>query len=247
MKKRATVMSFANQKGGCGKSTVTLLSANALSQKPYNLKVLIIDADLQRTITKERSADEKTITDFPYPIITSSIFDREIIQDVQDNISDYDLILIDIPGILYTDVQQQKEMAIVLALCDLIVVPIQATKPSIRASMEFLETCKKVKEIKSRKDLKFEVAGFINQKKNTNEATKSLPQLIEKIGLNYLHADLSERVYYTRVFDTYTSILIDRGDPSATGEFGRFLTSLIKTMDKQKINSTIEEISQILD
>jgi cellulose biosynthesis protein BcsQ len=209
--------------------------------------VLIIDADLQRTISKERSADTKTNKAFPYPIITSSIFDRQIVKDVQENMGSYDLILIDIPGILYTDIQQQKEMATVLALCDLIVIPIQATKPSIRASMEFLETCRRVKTIKERKDLKFDVACFINQKKYTNESTKSLPQLIDKIGLDYLEADLSERVYYTRVFDTYTSILIDRGDPSATGEFDRFLTSLIKVMDKQKINNTIEEISQILD
>lgn len=247
MGKRATVLSFANQKGGCGKSTTTLLVANALSQKPYNLKVLVIDADLQRTISKERIADQKIVKDFPYPIVTSSIFDRKIVGDVQEALEKFDLILIDIPGILYTDEQQQKEMATVLAICDLIIIPIQATKPSIRASMEFLETCRKVKAIKERKDLKFEVTCFINQKKQTNEAQRSLPELISKIGVNYMNADLSERVYYTRVFDTYTSILIDRGDPSATGEFGRFLDKLIKVIDQQKINSTIEEISALLD
>jgi chromosome partitioning protein len=247
MKKRATVLSFANQKGGCGKSTTTLLVANALSQKPFNLKVLVIDADLQRTISKERIADQKTVKEFPYPIVTSSIFDRKIVQDVQEGMGEFDIILIDIPGMLYTDEHQQKEMATVLAICDLIVIPIQATKPSIRASIEFLETCRKVKSIKERKDLKFEVTCFINQKKQTNESQRSLPELIGKIGINYLNADLSERVYYTRVFDTYTSILIDRGDPSATGEFDRFLTKLIKVIEQQKINTTISEISAILD
>jgi chromosome partitioning protein len=246
MNKRATVLSFANQKGGCGKSTTTLLVANALSQKPFNLKVLVIDADLQRTISKERQADAKMHKTFPYPIITSSIFDRKVVSDVSDALADYDIILIDIPGMLYTDEHQQKEMATVLAICDLIIIPIQATKPSIRASMEFLETCRKVKNIKDKRNLKFEVTCFINQKKNTNESQRSLPELIGKIGVNYLEADLSERVYYTRVFDTYTSILLDRGDASATGEFDRFLTKLIKLIEKQKINSTIEEISSIL-
>ena len=246
MSNRAIVMSFANQKGGSGKSTVTLLAANALSQKPYNLKVLVIDADLQRTITKEREADRKVVKKFPYEVISSSLNDRAVVKDVQDNLGDYDLILIDIPGILYKDDRDQKEIATVLAICDLIIIPIQATKPSIRASLEFLETCRKVRDLKSKRDMKLEISCFINQKKNTNESKKSLPNLIDQIGLDYMGTDLAERVYYTRMFDTYTSIFKDRGDASATMEFQRFIDKYLSIVDELKINKTISEINSVI-
>jgi chromosome partitioning protein len=52
----ALVVSFVNQKGGCGKSTFTC--ALARYGKAHNLRVLLLDSDPQATTTEDWIADE---------------------------------------------------------------------------------------------------------------------------------------------------------------------------------------------
>ena len=49
------IITFANQKGGVGKSTLAILFANYLCWKKMN--VCIIDTDLQQTIAQMRKSD----------------------------------------------------------------------------------------------------------------------------------------------------------------------------------------------
>ena len=49
------IIVFANQKGGVGKTTICTLFANYLAQK--NKDVLVIDADLQKSIFTQREMD----------------------------------------------------------------------------------------------------------------------------------------------------------------------------------------------
>ncbi len=56
------IISVSGQKGGCGKSTVTIILASMLAYK-YGKKVLVIDADTnQHSIAKKRQLDITTIT-----------------------------------------------------------------------------------------------------------------------------------------------------------------------------------------
>lgn len=55
--KNTKIISIANQKGGCGKTTMTMQLAGALTTNP--LKVLVVDADPQGTATRwTANADE---------------------------------------------------------------------------------------------------------------------------------------------------------------------------------------------
>ena len=44
---------FANQKGGVGKSTCSMMAANALSQAPFDKKIFLIDGDKQKYCEKK--------------------------------------------------------------------------------------------------------------------------------------------------------------------------------------------------
>lgn len=55
----AKVIVFANQKGGVGKSTLAVLSANHLSAKGENIG--IIEVDVQKSISNKRNSDLRTL------------------------------------------------------------------------------------------------------------------------------------------------------------------------------------------
>lgn len=55
------VITFANQKGGVGKTTLCMLFANYLAHKGVN--VLVVDIDLQKSIVSQRKADRSAFND----------------------------------------------------------------------------------------------------------------------------------------------------------------------------------------
>lgn len=59
------IISISGQKGGCGKSTVTIIMASMLAYK-YGKKVLVVDADTyQHSIAKKRESDISNVTLHP--------------------------------------------------------------------------------------------------------------------------------------------------------------------------------------
>ncbi len=131
------VITIANQKGGCGKSTSTTFFANALHSKGY--KVLLIDSDYQRSIFKMREAelenDESIDTDKLYPVRYYPANQvGEVIEKEQEN---YDFIFCDIPGNI-TD----KSVIGILSMTDLLVILHDANSVGIASTLDFIENVK---------------------------------------------------------------------------------------------------------
>lgn len=63
------VITFGNQKGGVGKTTLCTLFANYLAS--IGKKTLVVDCDNQQTITEKRKADKKKYTDAKFFITCS--------------------------------------------------------------------------------------------------------------------------------------------------------------------------------
>ena len=53
----AKILMFGNQKGGVGKTQVSIMTATALSQKPFNLKTCVVDIDNQKSVIRARNFD----------------------------------------------------------------------------------------------------------------------------------------------------------------------------------------------
>jgi chromosome partitioning protein len=134
------ILSFANQKGGEGKSALTKLCAGALSMAPFNLKVLIIDADTQGSIIAHRNRDIATFGDeyeFPYDV-EFSFPDTlpELITKLKKE-NKYNVVFVDMPGRGYGD-----DINTLLSCLDVAIVPIAKGDEDTDASLDFLENLK---------------------------------------------------------------------------------------------------------
>jgi len=124
------IISFSNQKGGSGKTTLAVNLAVLWSNSGY--KVAIIDADAQKSLTywydarKKYYGNEDTGFDI-YPYSTNTI-----IEDVKTIKHKYNFIVIDSPpSITYDTIQ-------VLRSADRVFVPVQPSPVDLLATIPFL-------------------------------------------------------------------------------------------------------------
>ena len=128
------IISFSNQKGGSGKTTLTANLAVLWSNSGY--KVAIIDADAQKSLTYWQEArkkyygnDETGLDVYPY-------FTNTIIEDVKKLKRKYNFIIIDSPpSITYDTIQ-------ILRSADKVFVPVQPSPVDLVATIPFLNLVK---------------------------------------------------------------------------------------------------------
>ncbi|MDR0619842.1 MAG: ParA family protein [Bacteroidales bacterium] len=167
------ILSFANQKGGEGKSALTKLAAGALSMAPFNLKVLVIDADTQGSIIAHRNRDIATLgEDYEFPYAVEFSFpDKlpELITKLKKE-REYDIIFVDMPGRGYGD-----DINTLLSCLDVAIVPIAKGDEDADASLDFLENLKRHNEVRVRaKYPKLELYILYNKFDNTSNAKASV-------------------------------------------------------------------------
>lgn len=147
------IITFANQKGGVGKSTLCTLFANALVEAGIPIKVL--DYDRQHTIGNRRNDDlrylnpqdpEKIIErgqsdQFKYEVLSSNLFSAASVANNLRVLSQDDSnLLIDAPGNLL-----EQGLSTVLCNSDFVVVPFQYEPGSINSTALFINYCIKLK------------------------------------------------------------------------------------------------------
>jgi len=112
----AKIIAVVNQKGGSGKTTLSMQLAGALARRGN--KILVVDADPQGTATRWAASaeDEKP---FPASVVGLSAANTKVHREVKKFISDYDIIVIDCPPAADSPVPQSA-----LLIADLALVPI---------------------------------------------------------------------------------------------------------------------------
>lgn len=139
------VITFANQKGGVGKSTLSLLFANWLIEK--QAKVFLLDLDRQATIYDQRQRDKSMFTDqdFGYEILQYEIntpvkeITATLLQLKEDNEDNY--IIIDAPGNL-----SDNGLIPFLTLVDAVICPFEYENRSLASTGTFLLVLQKLLE-----------------------------------------------------------------------------------------------------
>jgi chromosome partitioning protein len=133
------IIVFANQKGGCGKTTTCVMFVDQLVQK-YQHRLVMLDADPQRSIVKKQEQDlERWPLLKPlYQVVPCTQLNSE--RDTRDLIramraEDFDFV-IDTPGSLTL----QGLLPLVFE-ADAVIVPIQLEKTSINSTTSFIEMC----------------------------------------------------------------------------------------------------------
>lgn len=138
MGKTAQIITIANQKGGCGKSTTTTFFANALHKMGY--KIAVIDSDYQRSIFKMRdleidndsSIDSKSLYTILYTPPT------KVLDLIKSESEKYDFIFCDIPGNI-----TENGVIGILSRTDLVIVIHDVNSVGLASTMDFLDNLKK--------------------------------------------------------------------------------------------------------
>ena len=124
MNKKQVVISFLNQKGGSGKTTLATNVAHGLVIKGY--KVLLVDTDAQGSARDWNSANEGEIL----PVIG---LDRETLPKDLEAVKDgYDIVVLDgAPAV-------EKMSAVAIRISNIVLIPVQPSPYDIWATDELI-------------------------------------------------------------------------------------------------------------
>jgi len=131
------IIIVGNQKGGPGKSTLTLLLANFLSLEKH-CKVTVIDMDYQQSIAQKFQRSKLLENDPPYEVIAASLEQYNVIQPVLCE-NPLHVIIIDLPGKLDDD-----GLIPVFSSADLVICPFAYDEFSFDSTILFSVVLRKI-------------------------------------------------------------------------------------------------------
>ena len=117
----AKIIAVVNQKGGSGKTTISMQLAGALARRGN--KILVVDADPQGTATRWAASAEDQ-TPFPASVVGLSAANNKVHREVKKFVDDYGCIIIDCPPAADSPVPQSALLIADLALVPLIPSPL---------------------------------------------------------------------------------------------------------------------------
>jgi chromosome partitioning protein len=223
------VIVYGNRKGGVGKSTLTMLTATALSQAPFNKKVLVIDADDQQSLVKFRNDDlsDDLEAQPSYKIISClNDIDRlyEIIQRAKGS---YDYIFVDVAGRL--DDFTKK----VLFYVDVLMIPFQAGNFSLESTFDYVKFALKVSQKRESVNMEpITMIGFVNMFIKGRTRYRDAREDLEAFQ-SYVTVLENNLGFYSAFMDadTINSMYSERKKDTAKYNFRTWINELIKTAE----------------
>ena len=114
---RTKIITLANQKGGSGKTTLSMQLAGTFVRRGW--RVLVVDADTQGTATRWAASAVQDEKPFPAHVAGLAIAGGKVHREVKKYMGDYDFIIIDCPPAVDSPVPQSA-----LMIADLVLIPI---------------------------------------------------------------------------------------------------------------------------
>ena len=225
------IIAFGNQKGGVGKTTCTALVANCRSQSPFNLDVIVIDIDNQKSLSTARQLDIGYYDKIPpYKILSLDVetFEREIKELDKTN----DIILIDTGGKLDKEEISQER---ILAYCDFLFIPFVSGNYNLDSSLDYLKFVLEIRARRSSTSRKLNLIGFINRYRARSRARRQLSEEINDLkqfaNLEFMRNNLNDFSLFSEI-DTYESIYNENASNRASLNFSVWLNELFRIITK---------------
>jgi chromosome partitioning protein len=176
----ARIFSVANQKGGTGKTTLSMNFAVGLSKKG---RVLVIDADPQGSASQwcSLSSDDK-----PFPLSVISV-GGQLAREVERFSKDYDFVVIDCPPTLETGVMQAA-----LQVSEAVIIPVLPSPVDLWASIRIADAIDHAK-LRNRKLKPFLV---INQLEPKSALSNQMKEALEEFDIPALKSNIRRRAIY---------------------------------------------------
>lgn len=197
------VIIIGNQKGGAGKSTLTLLLANYLT-KNRGCKVTVLDMDYQQSLSQKFEKAKILENAEPYEVLAFSLADFPLMTDtLRENPKD--IVLIDLPGKLDDDGLIKIFRAAQVAVC-----PFAYDEFSFESTIPFALVLKKINPQVSllfvpnriKANVKYEIKADVNEQLNQlGIVTGAIPDRIDFQRTNTFQTALHVQALLLPVFD----------------------------------------------
>lgn len=182
------VITFANTKGGAGKTTAVLLLASEFARR--GMTVCVIDTDPQRWISKWHDATDKRATFSVITYVTASTLQTHVIEGRRR----FDHVIIDLPG------AQSPLLATAIGLSNHVLIPVQGSSMDAQGGAQVLELLKYLDDRASIKIPHSVVLSRVNPLVTTR-ALLMVKQHLARRGVQVLNTPIVERAAYRDMFD----------------------------------------------
>ena len=210
------VYAFLNQKGGVGKTTLSIHLADALARR--RSRVLLIDADPQQSAMQWstfRAGENK----FSVIAMAKPTLHKEL----PPIYADYTDIVIDGPPRIH-----ELAKSIILA-ADLVLIPVQPSPPDVWATAETVDLVNEARVFKE--TIKSLIT--INRKIVNTIIGRDVREALLTLNTPILQSDISQRVAFAEAFaDGKTVSGLDPNSPAAH-EVEAFVTELVRDYEQK--------------
>ena len=208
------IISFLNQKGGVGKTTLSVNVAGCLARQGH--RVLLIDADKQGSATTWASLRE----DAPFQVV--SMARANMARDALKLAQDYDHTIIDGPP----HAEEIARSCIVAS--DFVALPIEPSGLSTWASDLTVRQVKEAQEFKP--DLK---CGFVVSRKiGKTVIGRDIRNMAAEAGLPILESEIEQRVAFAEGMTMGQTIFEWAGDSNAAREIERLTKEIERYVEE---------------
>ena len=231
MDEMAKILMFGNQKGGVGKTQVSIMTATALSQKPFNLKTCIVDIDNQKSVIRARNFDLRAYQTESAPFEVHSYSIPELQKNIASLDKSFQLIIIDAAGKLDTTQPVEiQEISKALMYVDSLLIPFVAGNYNLESTLDYFRFIKNVQLQRAVQPRPLNVFGFVNMQRTRSRANAFLNEDLETLrtseNLRTMKLSLNDYASY-READTITSLFDPLSNDSAKQNFSLWLNELL--------------------
>ena len=184
------VISFTNQKGGSGKTTLSANLAVLWSNSGY--KVAVIDADAQNSLTYWLEARKKYYGEDDIGITSYNLDVRNLKEEIKQIKSKYNFIIIDSPpSITFNTIQ-------IIKASDRVFVPVQPSPLDLMATVPFLNLVKQEKK---------NPIIFLNRVMPRARLTDAMILRLRYAGAKIARSRISSKVLFAETFSVGRGVI----------------------------------------
>lgn len=189
------VISFANPKGGAGKTTSALLLASELVSK--GARVVIIDADPEKWISQWGRLPGKpdNLT------IIAEVSEDSIVDQIEAAAQAAQFVIVDLEG------TASLMVANAIGMSDLVVIPAQGASMDAKGAAKTLKLIRN-QERMARRPILHSVLMTRTSAAVMSRALKNVREQMDKAGIDVFQTAIVERAAYRDIFD-YGGLLAD--------------------------------------